>query len=223
MMDCRKANIALITIVSTLLIILCLVLVKLLFSGNEGFEWGSVSDWVSSVANLIMAGAALYAAWNAKNWFQTKIKENALNQVTKFWTNCDLFSLDMLKTYENVHYLNNTEPDTEPKNYAHLIKTEREAIDKLNFKLASLKNELHSLAFWKVSPKDVAIFDNYFFSNQIALGTLREAIGFDIYDIHERYHYNVTYGKVLVDTFNGLIETHETLKKDMNNLFHFSN
>ncbi|MEN1982410.1 hypothetical protein SLK74_14590 [Enterobacter asburiae] len=222
-MDCRKANIVLITIVSTLLIITCLVLIKFLFSGKEDFEWGSVSDWLSSIANLIMAGAALYAAWNAKNWFQTKIKENALNQVTKFWTNCDLFSLEMLKTYENVHYLNNTEPEAEPKNYAHLIKTEREAIDQLNFKLALLKNELQSLTFWKVSPKDKTIFDNYFFSNQLALATLREAIGFDIYDIHDRYHFNVSYGKVLVDTFNGLIETHETLKKDMNNLFIFSN
>ncbi|WP_420286821.1 hypothetical protein [Enterobacter sp. BNK-9] len=129
----------------------------------------------------------------------------------------------MLKTYENVHYLNNTEPEAEPKNYAHLIKTEREAIDQLNFKLALLKNELQSLTFWKVSPKDKTIFDNYFFSNQLALATLREAIGFDIYDIHDRYHFNVSYGKVLVDTFNGLIETHETLKKDMNNLFIFSN
>lgn len=222
-MDCRKANIALITIVSALLIISCLVLIKFLFSDKEGFEWGSVSDWVSSIANLIMAGAALYAAWNAKNWFQTKIKENALNQVTKFWTNCDLFSLEILKTYENVRILNNSEPDAEQKNFPHLINTEREAIDKLNFKLASLKNELHSLTFWKVSPKDKTIFDNYFFSNQIALGTLRDAIGFDIYDIHDRYHFNVSYGKVLADTFNGIIETHETLKKDMNNLFIFSN
>lgn len=222
-MDCRKANIALITIVSALLIISCLVLIKFLFSGKEGFEWGSVSDWFSSIANLIMAGAALYAAWNAKNWFQTKIKENALNQVTKFWTNCDLFSLEMLKTYQNVSNLNNTDPDLEPKNYAHLVKTEREVIEQLNIKLASLKNELQSLTFWKVSPKDEVIFNNYFFSNQIALGTLREAIGFDINDIHERYHYNVSYGKVLAETFNGLIETHETLKKDMNNLFIFSN
>ncbi|EFH9671944.1 hypothetical protein GTP88_26315, partial [Escherichia coli] len=123
-MDCRKANIALIIIVSALLIISCLVLIKFLFSGNEGFEWGSVSDWFSSIANIIMAGAALYAAWNAKNWFQTKIKENALNQVTKFWTNCDLFSLEMLKTYENVRNLNNTDPDYEPKDFSYLVRTE---------------------------------------------------------------------------------------------------
>lgn len=222
-MDCRKANIVLITIVSTLLIITCLVLIKFLFSGKEGFEWGSVSDWVSSIANLIMAGAALYAAWNAKNWFQTKIKENALNQVTKFWTNCDLFSLDMMKTYENVRNLNNTNPDYEPKDFAYLVRTEKEVIDQLQIKLTALRNELQSLTFWKVSPKEATIFINYFSSNQMALSTLRDAISFDINDISERFHYNMSYGKVLVDTFKGLINTHETLKKDMNNLFHFSN
>lgn len=209
--------------VIVLLWVAILVLVKVLFHGGSQLEWGSVSDWVSSIANLIMAGAALYAAWNAKNWFQTKIKENALNQVTKFWTNCDIFSLEMLKTYENVRNLNNTDPDFEPKDFAYLVRTEKEVIDQLQIKLTSLKNELQSLTFWKVSPKDATIFKNYFISNQMALSTLKETINFDINDISERYHYNMNYGKVLVDTFKGLINTHETLKKDMNNLFHFSN
>lgn len=209
--------------VIVLLWVAILVLVKVLFHGGSQLEWGSVSDWVSSIANLIMAGAALYAAWNAKNWFQTKIKENALNQVTKFWTNCDIFSLEMMKTYENVRNLNNTDPDFEPKDFAYLVRTEKEVIDQLQIKLTSLKNELQSLTFWKVSPKDATIFKNYFISNQMALSTLKETINFDINDISERYHYSMNYGKVLVDTFKGLINTYETLKKDMNNLFHFSN
>lgn len=222
-MDCRKANIALITIVSALLIISCLVLVKFLFSGSEGFVWGSVSDWVSSIANLIMAGAALYAAWNAKNWFQTKIKENALNHVTKFWTNCDIFSLEMLKTYENVRDLNNTEPECEPQNFSHLVTTEKKVIDQLQIKLTALEKELQSLTFWQVSPKDDTIFKNYFIKNQKTLVTLRNAIGFDVHDISDRYRYNINYGKTLVDTFKDLNKTHASLKKDMNNLFRFSN
>ena len=222
-MKFKKYNNALICTVLVLLWVTILVLVKVLFHGDNKLEWGSISDWVSSIANLIMAGAALYAAWNARNWFQTKIKENALNQVTKFWTNCDLFSLEMLKTYENVRNLNNTDPYFEPKDFAYLVRTEKEVIDQLQIKLTSLKNELQSLTFWKVSPKDATIFKNYFLSNQMALSTLKEAINFDINDISERYHYNMNYGKVLVDTFKGLIDTHETLKKDMNNIFHFSN
>ncbi|MFJ5420275.1 hypothetical protein ACIPSQ_06435 [Pectobacterium parvum] len=43
------------------------------------FEWGSVSDWVSSTANAFMAAAALYAAWNAKDWIRLKNDESAYN------------------------------------------------------------------------------------------------------------------------------------------------
>ncbi|HID4158064.1 TPA: hypothetical protein ACXE9L_003672 [Citrobacter koseri] len=220
-MNIKKWNTYLVSTVLILLILAVLILIKILSSNVKGFEWGSVSDWFSTIADLIMAGAALYAAWNANNWFRTKIKENALNKVTTFWTNCDAFSLDMLNAYSSVHTLNNTAPDTEPKNFSQLVSKQREIIDQLQIKLASLKNELQSLTFWNVSLKDEQIFKDYFFTNQMALGTFREAIGFNVNDISERYHYNVNYGRVLVKTFYGLLETHETLKKDMNNLFTF--
>ncbi|HCT5366358.1 TPA: hypothetical protein OT044_000465 [Citrobacter koseri] len=222
-MNIKKWNTYLVSTVLILLILAVLILIKILSSNVKGFEWGSVSDWFSTIADLIMAGAALYAAWNANNWFRTKIKENALNQVTKFWTNCDLFSLEMLKTYENVRNLSNTNPNFEPKNFAHLVRTEKEVIDQLQIKLTALRNELQSLTFWKVSPKDESVFNNYFFSNQIALEGLREAIGFNVSEHHDRLYYNLNYGKMLVDTFQKLSDTHASLKKDMNNLFVFSN
>lgn len=35
-------------------------------------EWGSVSDWVSTGANIIMAGCAFYATRNVKEWITQK-------------------------------------------------------------------------------------------------------------------------------------------------------
>ncbi|UAK18530.1 hypothetical protein [Kluyvera sp. CRP] len=218
-MDCRKLNIALLSTVSVLLVFTILVLIKSLFAGSEGFEWGSVSDWCGSIANLLMAGAAIYTAWKANNWFTIKIKENALNQVTTFWTNCDAFSLDMLNAYSNVHRLNNTEPETESKNFAHLIFTQREDIDLLKIKLSALENQFQSLTFWNVSPKDETIFRNYFRTNCTALDTFKDAINFDVNDISERYEYNINFGRTLANTYRSLLKTHEALKKNMNNLF----
>ncbi|KHT18289.1 hypothetical protein [Pectobacterium brasiliense] len=40
----------------------------------------SIADWVSSTANVVMAGAALYAAWNAKDWFSRRMSENSFNK-----------------------------------------------------------------------------------------------------------------------------------------------
>lgn len=71
-MKFKKYNNALICTVLVLLWVTILVLVKVLFSGNNDFEWGSVSDWASTLCNAIMAGAALYAAINAKIGYQRK-------------------------------------------------------------------------------------------------------------------------------------------------------
>ncbi|EMN1398475.1 hypothetical protein [Enterobacter hormaechei] len=88
-MDCRKANIALITIVSALLIISCLVLVKFLFSGSEGFVWGSVSDWVSSLSTLGTLYVAYLAYKNAPNWIKDKKNETGLNHVINLMADYD--------------------------------------------------------------------------------------------------------------------------------------
>jgi len=38
-------------------------------------EWGSVSDWFSTACNAVMAGVAVYAARNAKDWLSPKLNE----------------------------------------------------------------------------------------------------------------------------------------------------
>ncbi|MGR5944891.1 hypothetical protein [Enterobacter sp. C4G1] len=70
-------NTCLLTTVVALLIVAILVLIKILFAGVNGFEWGSVSDWFSSISNIIMACAAVYAALQAKKWFKQKKYELA--------------------------------------------------------------------------------------------------------------------------------------------------
>ena len=76
-MDCRKLNIALKTSIIVLSVVATLVLIKALFSGFNGFEWGSVTDWLSTIANIVMASAAVYAALQAKKWFKQKKYELA--------------------------------------------------------------------------------------------------------------------------------------------------
>lgn len=83
-MDFRKTNTALLSIVAILLIIACLVLIKILFSATKGFEWGSVSDWLSALANLTMAGAAVYAAYITTNWLKPNLQQQGLPKVVQF-------------------------------------------------------------------------------------------------------------------------------------------
>lgn len=91
-MDFRKTNTFLLSIVALLLIITCLVLIKILFTATKGFEWGSVTDWLSALANLTMAGAAVYAAYIAKNWLKPNLQQQGLHKIIGFLQN-DLSSL----------------------------------------------------------------------------------------------------------------------------------
>ncbi|MGG7444938.1 hypothetical protein ACQ3G7_02480 [Kosakonia oryzendophytica] len=70
----KKWNACLLTTVMALLIVAILILIKILFRDVKGFEWGSVSDWLSALANVTMAVAAVYAA---KKWFNQKKYELA--------------------------------------------------------------------------------------------------------------------------------------------------
>lgn len=71
-MELKKTNLVLLGITIVLFIVAILVLIKVLFLNAKGFEWGSVTDWVSALCNIAMAGAAVYAALQAKKWFKNK-------------------------------------------------------------------------------------------------------------------------------------------------------
>lgn len=86
-MELKRVNLILLWSVIILIFITVLILVKVLFTGSKGFEWGSVSDWVSAACNMAMAGAALYAAYNAKDWLKIKKKESSLPLLAQFHGN----------------------------------------------------------------------------------------------------------------------------------------
>jgi hypothetical protein len=61
----RKTNITLLSIVAILLLLTNLVLIKFLFSDMKGFEWGSVTDWLSAFAGIISAIGTVATFWIA--------------------------------------------------------------------------------------------------------------------------------------------------------------
>jgi hypothetical protein len=80
--ELKKTNFTLLGIIVVLFIVAVLVLIKVLFLDVKGFEWGSVTDWVSAACNMAMAGAAVYAAYNAKDWISPKIQHEGFKQAS---------------------------------------------------------------------------------------------------------------------------------------------
>lgn len=75
-MDIKKYKTPFLIMIAILAFLEIMFLLKLLFADSKGFEWGSVSDWVSAFCNIAMASAAVYAAKNAKHWIHQKDTES---------------------------------------------------------------------------------------------------------------------------------------------------
>ncbi|WP_354690971.1 hypothetical protein [Phytobacter sp. RSE-02] len=71
-MDIKKYEVPFTILIAVVAFLEILFLIKVLFADAAGFEWGSVTDWVSAICNIAMASAAAYAALQAKKWFENK-------------------------------------------------------------------------------------------------------------------------------------------------------
>jgi hypothetical protein len=59
--------------------ILLVLSLWLVIGGAYKKEIGNLSDWISAACNILMASAAIYAATEARKWFQQKNKLNSID------------------------------------------------------------------------------------------------------------------------------------------------
>lgn len=81
----NKTNKILIGSVSALCIVGTLTLLKAVF--NDGGKM--VTDWISALSNALMAGAAIFAALQAKRWFSNLSYATAFNKAAEFLSKID--------------------------------------------------------------------------------------------------------------------------------------
>ncbi|WP_155482711.1 hypothetical protein [Pectobacterium brasiliense] len=62
----------------------------------------SIADWVSSTANVVMAGAALYAAYHAKDWLTPARRKFAFDEFIKAIQDTDHIFLEMISFFPKI-------------------------------------------------------------------------------------------------------------------------
>ncbi|MCF2265058.1 hypothetical protein LGR80_21740 [Enterobacter hormaechei subsp. xiangfangensis] len=82
-MELKKTNLVLLAINIVLFIVAILVLIKVLFSDFNGFEWGSVTDWVNSLSTLGTLGVAYAAYRKAPEWISQRKHDSAFDIAKK--------------------------------------------------------------------------------------------------------------------------------------------
>lgn len=150
-MELKKTNFTLLGIIIVLFIVAILVLIKVVFLNVKGFEWGSVTDWISATCNMAMAGAAVYAAYNAKDWISPKIQHEGFKQASM----CMAEMVQLRKLQQ--HLLSSYRLIIEPENNA----TPNDLLDNFRRHLALWQEfskkvidfgaRCESLKIWKIS------------------------------------------------------------------------
>ncbi|BEO55997.1 hypothetical protein SMQE22_11430 [Serratia marcescens] len=96
----KLANRIIIGLVIVLLSIVVLLLISTLYySTDKKMELGSLTDWISAGANICMAGAAVYAALNAKDWIKDKHNSAGYDHVAKLMADYDTVVLEVNRFY----------------------------------------------------------------------------------------------------------------------------
>ncbi|QOV53627.1 hypothetical protein CA266_22480 [Serratia marcescens] len=104
-------------------------------------ELGSLTDWISAGANILMAGAAVYAAIIAKSWLDQKISDDVYN-ITK-----DLFIHDYPKIIRLCNDINFSTSNFDHKLLGFENTLTNEYTISVQEKLTTLGNNLKELTF----------------------------------------------------------------------------
>ncbi|MGK9171742.1 hypothetical protein KXR87_00665 [Yokenella regensburgei] len=86
-MDIKKYSTPFFIMIGIIASLEILFFIKVLFAGSKGFEWGSVTDWVSALCIIAIASAAVYAVLQTKKWLKPKLNQNGLPDAIKFLKN----------------------------------------------------------------------------------------------------------------------------------------
>ncbi|WP_226569303.1 hypothetical protein [Mangrovibacter yixingensis] len=178
----KKFNYILVSLVVVLLLVAIVAFANVLLIQYTGhaMEFGSVSDWVSAGSNVVMACAAAYAAYQAKNWFRSKSQQFAFDKSADFFSKLDdvVYEYDII--FQEFRVVNQF-IDEPVESFKKIINT----IDSLETELIEINKMKNKLIRFNVSfiiPIDETLKSIKQFSNKFS-----EHLYFSI-DHHKSYN-----------------------------------
>lgn len=205
----KKINLVINTLIVLVLLLTLLVLIKALFSDNKGFEWGSVTDWISAICNIAMAGAAIFAAYNAPKWLRQKQNESGYNYAISIMAEYDEIVANLKDLHSDILITKQSNP-----NFESLANE----VSKQVYKVIALQSKLFSCNRWGVTYKEPL---------QVSINTILQYYDKSFGLIHFRG--NEDYIKVnsrineVTNLLNAITISSVKLNIELNKIFTFSN
>ncbi|WP_406808014.1 hypothetical protein [Enterobacter cloacae] len=148
-MDYKKLNMALFITVLVLLSVTVFAFLKVLFSDTKTLEWGSVSDFISSVSTFGTLLVAFFAYKAAPQWIKQKRNEEGFKHVSTMLEDYDSIIMKIEDIYFRFICIDPALADS---------KSMIQEIDIEVIRVSSLSNKLDGCKRWNIEyPKQVRI------------------------------------------------------------------
>jgi len=133
-------------------------------------ELGNISDLVSAGCNITMAGAALYAAWNARDWFSQRSHSKGFDKAENILASIDEHTLLAKQSVNELHssfsYIEEIfkSLSVPPKDTSSIYKDTESKHRNLKDQIHNLIQELFRLERWALclkNPGELLVVTNH--------------------------------------------------------------
>lgn len=208
-MEFKKINMALVITVIVLFTVSIFTFLKVLFSDAKSLEWGSISDYISSISSFGTLLVAYFAYKAAPQWIHQKQNEEGFNHVSNMLKDYDAIVLNLHNVYFDILSVGKIKNEID-------ITTQK--INKEMNVFFNLENKLKACKRWRIkSPIEVEVYfsqiKNFY---DIALQLLVSYHGGDIDKIAEKQ-------TLLTNKLNEILVNNNYFHKEIEEIFEFSN
>ena len=146
-MDYKKVNLTLLIFVLVLSFFLICIILKALFFGNDKYEWGSFTDWISSLSTFLTLVVAWKAYKAAPQWIKEKQKEEGFNHVKTLMSEYDQIVSTIKELYYDILSIKKSD-----QKFNVVV----ESINKEMYRTLDLNYKLESCSRWDITyPQEV--------------------------------------------------------------------
>lgn len=193
--------------------VLSLVMLVMLFT---------IPDTVSAIADLCMAGAAVFAAYHAKDWLSPKINDRKFKFADELINDFCTLQQEAFDLYLYANQIINTDPeyqgDSKAFNAEWFKIINRNEVYRNN--ISSLSSKINRMALWGLKARKIDDFKEVILHHSNLSSEIDAALSIDIDDHDARFRNSCIYDRTLYPKYKCVAESHKNLMKHYNMLFY---
>ncbi|EIX1498678.1 hypothetical protein ACW2AV_000158 [Cronobacter sakazakii] len=184
-------------------------------------EWGSVSDWFSVACNAVMAGVAVYAAKNAKDWLSPKLNERKFRFADELIDQFCKLQQEGFYLHAEVKQLINTDPDEQGD--ADIFRKRWNAMYQKEIEyrrnIINLRTTMERMDLWGLQPKNEADFKEIIDSHLSLAYKIEDSLSIGADETRFRQQNSFEYDRQISDYYKSVRASHNKIMKHYSKLF----